>query len=137
MSIAWALTRKLQVMEDQLKWAPIWLQYVTRTLQCLNANISKCNRIGDLWAYTQFCCDLTTREANWVIYCLIGSVICCVSCDSKTIRDGYTAIKQPTGIGGVGGYFWYTPPGRKFFENTPLEMLGKFFEKPGKTEKFR
>ena len=28
---------------------------------------------------------------------------------------------------GVGGYFWYTPPGRKFFENTPppLENLGQ------------
>ena len=35
--------------------------------------------------------------------------------------------KQATGIGGR-GYFWYTPPGRKFFENTPpptLEILGQ------------
>ena len=29
------------------------------------------------------------------------------------------ASYQATGIGGVGGYFWYTPPGRNFFENTP------------------
>ena len=41
--------------------------------------------------------------------------------------------------GGVGGgIFGIPPPGRKFFENTPpLEILGKFFEKPGKTEKIR
>ena len=31
---------------------------------------------------------------------------------------------QATGIGGVGGYFWYTPPGRKFFENTPPGDFG-------------
>ena len=32
---------------------------------------------------------------------------------------GYFGYIQATGIGGGRGYFWYTPPGRKFFENTP------------------
>ena len=46
---------------------------------------------------------------------------------------------QATGIGGGrGGYFWYTPPWPKIFRKyPPLEILGKFFEKPGKTEKIR
>ena len=36
------------------------------------------------------------------------------------------------------GYFEIPPPGRKILENTPpLEILGKYFEKPGKTEKIR
>ena len=41
---------------------------------------------------------------------------------------------------GVGGYFWYTPPGRKFFENAPpLEILGQaaiLFLNERKTLKF-
>ena len=47
-----------------------------------------------------------------------------------TIKKVYSMesyYMQATGIGGVGGYFWYTPPGRKIFENTPppLEILGQ------------
>ena len=38
--------------------------------------------------------------------------------------------------GRVGGILKY-PPGRKILENTPLEILGNFFKKPGKTEKIR
>ena len=39
----------------------------------------------------------------------------------------YNPLYSLTGNGnrGVGEYFWYTPPDRKFFENTPLEILGQ------------
>ena len=52
----------------------------------------------------------------------------------------HSIYHQATGIGGR-GYFWYTPPGRKFFENTPpLEILGQatilFFLNERKSLKF-
>ena len=45
--------------------------------------------------------------------------------------------RQATGIGGVGGYFEIPPLAEKFWKIPPLEILGKIFEKPGKTEKIR
>ena len=40
--------------------------------------------------------------------------------------------------GGRGGIFGIPPPWPKIFRKyPPLEILGKFFEKPGKTEKIR
>ena len=39
--------------------------------------------------------------------------------------------------GGVGGYFEIPPWPKNFGKYPPLEILGKFFEKPGKTEKIR
>ena len=47
-----------------------------------------------------------------------------------------------TGIGGVGGYFWYTPPWPKIFRKyppPPLEILGQaaiLFLNERKTLKF-
>ena len=39
---------------------------------------------------------------------------------------------------GVGGYFEIPPLAEKFWKiPPPLEILGKIFEKPGKTEKIR
>ena len=51
----------------------------------------------------------------------------------------YYGYNQATGIGGVGGVFLVYPPLAENFSKIPppLEILGKFFEKPGKTEKIR
>ena len=50
---------------------------------------------------------------------------------TETILGRSYALDQATLIGG-GGVFWNTAPQRKNFENTPLKILGKIFEKPGK-----
>ena len=42
------------------------------------------------------------------------------------------ALNQATGIGGVGGIFGIPPLAENFSKIPPLEILGKFFENPGK-----
>ena len=48
----------------------------------------------------------------------------------------YLGCIQAKLIGGGGSILKY-PPQRKNFENTPLKISGKIFEKQGKTQKIR